>query len=192
MINKLKKYLNFSLLVSSILMILGIIIFIYPEMTLKLLSYIVSTILIIFGISLIIEDLKYKNIYLLFDFTQLGIINLLLGIILLMYPNLLTTLIPIFLGIWFITAGIMKIKITTLLKQKNTIFITSLIMSILSIICGTIFIISPLSSANAIISSFGILLFIYSLSDIIDMIIFRKNIKDLEKTITNDLNIKIN
>lgn len=192
MINKLKKYLNFSLLVSSILMILGIIIFIYPEMTLKLLSYIVSTILVIFGISLIIEDLKYKNIYLLFDFTQLGIINLLLGIILLMYPNLLTTLIPIFLGIWFITTGIMKIKISSLLKEKNNIFITSLIMSILSIICGTIFIISPLSSANAIISSFGILLFIYSLSDIIDMIIFRKNIKDLEKTITNDLNIKIN
>ncbi len=191
MVNKLKKYINFSILVSCLLMVLGGIIFIYPAMTLKLLSYIVAVILIIFGVYLVVQDVIYKKFWLLFDFTLMGIICLVLGIVLLMYPDILTTLIPIFLGIWFIVSGIMKFRLTSLLGTDDGIFITSFIMSILSVICGILFIISPLSGATIIISFIGILLFVYSLSDIVNMIIFKKNINKLEKSLKDGITVTI-
>ncbi len=191
MVNKLKKYINFSILVSCLLMVLGGIIFIYPAMTLKLLSYIVAVILIIFGVYLVVQDVIYKKFWLLFDFTLMGIICLVLGIVLLMYPDILTTLIPIFLGIWFIVSGITKFRLTSLLGTDDGIFITSFIMSILSVICGVLFIISPLSGATIIISFIGILLFVYSLSDIVNMIIFKKNINKLEKSLKDGITVTI-
>ena len=154
-------------------------------------SIVVAVILIIFGVYLVVQDVIYKKFWLLFDFTLMGIICLVLGIVLLMYPDILTTLIPIFLGIWFIVSGIMKFRLTSLLGADDGIFITSFIMSILSVICGILFIISPLSGATIIISFIGILLFVYSLSDIVNMIIFKKNINKLEKSLKDGITVTI-
>ena len=192
MIKKINKYINFSIIISILLMILGIVIFIYPAVTLKVFSYIISIVLIIFGIYLIIEDYRFEKLWILFDFSLLGITLLLLGVILLMYPNTLTILIPIFLGMWFIMSGLMKFKLTSLITYTNSsIWILSLLMAILSMICGVLFIISPLSSALALVSFFGILMFVYSLSDIIDMIIFKKNISTIKDNLKDKIIITV-
>lgn len=188
MIKKLNKYINLSIVLSILLMILGMIIIIYPAMSLKVFSYGISIISIIFGIYLLIEDFRLKNYWLVFDFSLVGIVFLLLGVILLLYPNVLTTLIPIFLGIWFIISSIFKLKLTSLLSScNNSIYMTSILMSMLSIICGILFIISPLNGAFAIALLIGILLFVYSLSDIVDMIIFKKNINEMHKYLKNKI-----
>ena len=192
MLKKLNKYMNFSIAISVMLMILGVVVFIYPTVTLNILSYTLSIILILFGIFLVIEDYRFKNLWIVFDFSLLGIILLLLGVILLMYPNTLAILIPIFMGIWFITSGILKFKITSLLKNSDTfIWIMSFLMAILSILCGITFIISPLNSTITFVSFMGVLLFIYSLSDIIDMIIFKRNINSICKNLKDDFVITI-
>ena len=192
MLKKLNKYMNFSIAISVMLMILGVVVFIYPTVTLNILSYTLSIILILFGIFLVIEDYRFKNLWIVFDFSLLGIILLLLGVILLMYPNTLAILIPIFLGIWFITSGILKFKITSLLKNSDTfIWIMSFLMAILSILCGITFIISPLNSTITFVSFMGVLLFIYSLADIIDMIIFKRNINSICKNLKDDFVITI-
>ena len=192
MLKKLNKYMNFSIAISVMLMILGVVVFIYPTVTLNILSYTLSIILILFGIFLVIEDYRFKNLWIVFDFSLLGIILLLLGVILLMYPNTLAILIPIFMGIWFITSGILKFKITSLLKNSDTfIWIMSFWMAILSILCGITFIISPLNSTITFVSFMGVLLFIYSLADIIDMIIFKRNINSICKNLKDDFVITI-
>ncbi len=190
MLKKLNKYTTFSIIISALLMVLGIVIFIYPVMTLKVFSYAVSILLILFGIYLIVEDFRYRKVWLLFDFSLLGIVLLLLGIILLMYPSTLTVLMPIVLGIWFITSGIMKLKITSLLVNCDGLAL-SFVMSILSILCGILFVVSPLSGALAMVSFMGILLFVYSLSDIIDMIIFKKNVNKICKNLKDGVVITI-
>ena len=68
-------------------------------------------------------------------------------------------------------------------------WILSLIMSILSIVCGILFIVNPLDGAEVIVSFVGILLFVYSLSDIVDMCIFKKNINVIKKNIKDGLKI---
>lgn len=191
MIGKLNKYINSSIVISVLLMLLGIGIFIYPTMSLKVFSYSIAIIISLFGLFLIIEDIRY-NIGMLFDFSLLGIMFFLLGLILLKYPNALTSLIPIFLGIWFIVSGFVKGRWTYYLSDyKLSIRILSFIMSILSIVCGIIFIFNPLDGANYIASFVGILLIIYSISDIVDMIIFKINVNKIYKNIKDGLLISI-
>lgn len=191
MIGKLNKYINSSIVISVLLMLLGIGIFIYPTMSLKVFSYSIAIIISLFGLFLIIEDIRY-NIGMLFDFSLLGIMFFLLGLILLKYPNTLTSLIPIFLGIWFIVSGFVKGRWTYYLSDyKLSIRILSFIMSILSIVCGIIFIFNPLDGANYIASFVGILLIIYSISDIVDMIIFKINVNKIYKNIKDGLLISI-
>ena len=191
MIGKLNKYINSSIVISALLMLLGIGIFIYPTMSLKVFSYSIAIIISLFGLFLIIEDIRY-NVGMLFDFSLLGIIFFLLGLILLKYPNALTSLIPIFLGIWFIVSGFVKGRWTYYLSDyKLSIRILSFIMSILSIVCGIIFIFNPLDGANYIASFVGILLIIYSISDIVDMIIFKINVNKIYKNIKDGLLISI-
>lgn len=191
MIGKLNKYINSSIVISALLMLLGIGIFIYPTMSLKVFSYSIAIIISLFGLFLIIEDIRY-NVGMLFDFSLLGIMFFLLGLILLKYPNALTSLIPIFLGIWFIVSGFVKGRWTYYLSNyKLSISILSFIMSILSIVCGIIFIFNPLDGANYIASFVGILLIIYSISDIVDMIIFKINVNKIYKNIKDGLLISI-
>ncbi len=191
MIGKLNKYINSSIVISALLMLLGIGIFIYPTMSLKVFSYSIAIIISLFGLFLIIEDIRY-NMGMLFDFSLLGIMFFLLGLILLKYPNTLTSLIPIFLGIWFIVSGFVKGRWTYYLSDyKLSIRILSFIMSILSIVCGIIFIFNPLDGANYIASFVGILLIIYSISDIVDMIIFKINVNKIYKNIKDGLLISI-
>lgn len=191
MIGKLNKYINSSIVISALLMLLGIGIFIYPTMSLKVFSYSIAIIISLFGLFLIIEDIRY-NVGMLFDFSLLGIMFFLLGLILLKYPNALTSLIPIFLGIWFIVSGFVKGRWTYYLSDyKLSIRILSSIMSILSIVCGIIFIFNPLDGANYIASFVGILLIIYSISDIVDMIIFKINVNKIYKNIKDGLLISI-
>ncbi len=191
MIGKLNKYINSSIVISALLMLLGIGIFIYPTMSLKVFSYSIAIIISLFGLFLIIEDIRY-NVGMLFDFSLLGIMFFLLGLILLKYPNALTSLIPIFLGIWFIVSGFVKGRWTYYLSDyKLSIRILSFIMSILSIVCGIIFIFNPLDGANYIASFVGILLIIYSISDIVDMIIFKVNVNKIYKNIKDGLLISI-
>ncbi len=191
MIGKLNKYINSSIVISALLMLLGIGIFIYPTMSLKVFSYSIAIIISLFGLFLIIEDIRY-NVGMLFDFSLLGIMFFLLGLILLKYPNALTSLIPIFLGIWFIVSGFVKGRWTYYLSDyKLSIRILSFIMSILSIVCGIIFIFNPLDGANYIASFVGILLIIYSISDIVDMIIFKINVNKIYKNIKDGLLISI-
>ena len=52
-----------------------------------------------------------------------------------------------------------------------------------------LFIVNPLDGAEVIVSFVGILLFVYSLSDIVDMCIFKKNINVIKKNIKDGLKI---
>lgn len=162
--------------------------FIFPNTSLKVFAYALSIILLVFGLYLIIEDIRLSNYGFFAYFTLVGLNSILLGVILLIYPDLLSILIPVILGIWFILSSIIKIKITTLLSyEKDSSWIISLIMSILSIACGILLIISPLASAKIIVSFVGILLFVYTLSDIIDMMIFKKNINKIHKSLKSKI-----
>ena len=190
MIKKINKYINTTLISSILLLILGAIMILFPETTLNITSYCIAIISLLLGIYLIIIDINIEK-PLFFPNTSLsGIILSILGIILLAHPKSLFILIPIVLGIWFIISSITKINYIQTLKYINkSLWISSIITTILSIICGLIFIINPLRSAAVVTTFFGIIMIIYSICDIYEIIIIKRNVNKIDKEINKRFKI---
>lgn len=182
MLKKINKYFNLSIASSILFIILGIIILIFPKISLSIFSYLIGISAILLGIYLIYLEVRYGSIFTLIDTSLSGILSILLGISILIYPKTVAIFIPIVLGIWFIMSSFMKLRISYYLKYiSGSLYLSTLIMNILSVICGIIFIINPLTSSTVITIYIAILLIIYSISNLSEIIILKKNINNIDK-----------
>ena len=182
MLKKFNQIINEAIGVSIIFLLLGIIFLIYPNISIQVVAYLIAFILIGSGIYLIGLEFTNRIIFFPMDTLFNGIISVILGTIILIYPNIFQIIIPIMLGTYFILDSIFKLKVITFLRRiDNTSWILSLLLTILSIICGIVLIANPLDSSIAIALFAGIILIVYSITGIIDMLLFKKNIHDLVK-----------
>lgn len=187
---KLNSFINSSICVSIMFIVLGIIMVIFPKTSLTVLSISLSILLILNGIYLIIIDVKLNDRFIPIDMLPTGILSILLGAIMLIYPNTLSIIIPIVLGTWVIITSILKLRLAISLRNfKNTPWILILIISILSIICGFILILNPTITSITLTLFIGIMIIVYAISDIIDMIVLKKQVKNLAKYFKENIKI---
>ncbi len=190
MLKKLNQIINEAIGISIIFLLLGIIFLIFPNISIKIVAYLIAIILIGSGIYLTYLEIYTKSFLLPIDTLLNGILSILFGIIILIYPDIFKIMIPIILGTYFILDSIFKLKLVVLLRRiDNKSWIVTLLLTILSIICGIILILNPIDSSIALALFAGITLIIYSLSGIIDMILFKKNIHDLTKVFKENIKI---
>lgn len=178
MINSLKKIYGINVTVSIVLLIFGLILFFKPETTINLVSTLLGIILIVMGGTSIIKFIgdKYQM-----DLVY-GVISCVAGLILILNPTAVVSVLPFVLGIYFIISGISKFKYALDVRKYNgRNFITLLIISILITVCGVLFVINPFSGAVAITKIIGIFLVIYSVLDIVNYIMLRKDVKTVEE-----------
>ena len=181
MIDIIKKELNISILSSVIYIILGIIIISNPETTLNIVSTSISVLAIIYGGAITIINITKleKEGNLIF-----GILLVVMGIALLIYPNSLNILISLGVGIWFISSSVSRIKLAVMLKDVKEInWLIILITSIITLLIGISFIFTPLTSAVALAIVTGILMIAYSICDIFEIIFIKKNIETIQKAL---------
>ena len=163
---------------------------IIPKMSLEILGVILSVILIINGVILMITDIKLNNNFIPVDMLPASMLSILLGIMMLIYPNILSIIIPLMLGTWFIMTSIFKIRLTLYLsKIQNTPWLLLMLISILSIVCGFILILNPIDSSVAITLFIGIVIIVYAISDIINMIVLKRNLNKLTKYFKENIKI---
>ena len=187
MIKKINKFVDLSIIASIIFTIIGLCLIIFPDVSLNIMSYVIGGLFLIFGIYLF--TINYNSL-ILTDMIFFGVMMVLLGVILIVYPKLIAQLIPIVLGIWFITDSIVKIRISLSLKDyDDTPWVLTLILSIISMLCGVVFILHPLASSEVITTFIGALIMIYALSDIIDMLMFKKHINDVVKSFKKNIKV---
>lgn len=190
MIKKLNSFINSSICISIMFIIIGVIMVLMPKMSLEILGVILSVVLIINGIILMITDIKLNNNFIPVDMLPASMLSILLGIMMLIYPNILSIIIPLMLGTWFIMTSIFKIRLTLYLsKIQNTPWILLMLISILSIVCGFILILNPIDSSVAITLFIGIVIIVYAISDIINMIVLKRNIKNMAKYFKENIKI---
>jgi len=181
MLKTLKKELNISIISSLIYIVIGIVIICNPEITLSIVGTIVAILAIVCGIIItIINIANIKNESSLL----IGIFAIVMGIALLVYPNSLTILISIGIGILFIASSVTRLKLAVLLKDtKEAKPMIILVSSIITLIIGISFIFTPLTSALTLTIVSAILMILYSIIDIFEIILIKKNIKTIEQVI---------
>lgn len=181
MVKTFKKYINLAMITCVLFSILGIIILLYPNSSMQFFSYTIAGTLIVTGLYLIID----KSVsFFASSFFIIGLLSILLGIIIFIYPESLAITVPIMVGICMIINSFYNIKISLVLKEINyPYWILTILMSILGVICGIIMIVNTKLGAIVLTTYLGIILIAYSISIFIDLIVFKKNVNKIIKKI---------
>lgn len=188
----LNKYTSISIVISIFLIALGLMLITFPNTSITVFGYSMATFLIVQGVYFVVLDI-YDEIYFIpFGLLPKGVLSIILGGILFAYPKTLVVLVPIVTGIWFITTSAINLRVSYMLKDiSKSNWLLTLMISVLSIICGICLVTRPITTSPIIIMTVGIVLVVYAISNIIDMLTFRQHMKDLIKVFKKQIsNIK--
>lgn len=166
-----------SILESILFAILGAILIWKPEGTLQVISCILGIIFIAIGIYKILNYFMAKGKYNLYNHDLIyGLMAIVIGIVTMIYSSTIGSLFRIIIGIWIIYSSFIRISLSIKLKAMNIqAWIYSLIVAIIMFLCG----IYVTMNAGAVIVTIGIMMIIYAIMDIIEDIVFMKNVKEI-------------
>ena len=144
------------------------------DLTIKIISYFIGGIFIVIGVIKSINYFLSKGKY---DFYNndiiYGIIAIIIGLITIFCSGLLESILRITIAIWIIYSGLIRLSLSLKLHTaKIDMWNVSLIFSIIMLICGLYI----LLQSGALITTLGIIILAYSIIDLIENIIFIKNI----------------
>ena len=183
MIKKLNKFLYSSIVISVLMCFLGLVFMIYPQMSFETINYVLAIILIVNGIYFMLEN---ENNILFSGLQSIGIVELLLGVVLVLKPDLMQTLLPIIVGIVMVVKAFVNLRFSLALGNYGySNWLLLLILSIISIVAGTLIIINPHIGSIALTFSLGFLICTYSVTNIIDVLVFKNHIKEIAKIFKN-------
>ena len=176
----IKKIYSISLISSILLFVFGLLMAINSEAFLKTMTIILGVILIIIGVFPIFEYFRTKGSLGAGIGLISGIFSVVCGLMFLFNEDMLMILVPVFIGVWMIINGINKIQLALQLRDDNeNTWIITFVYSIIIVILGGFFVIKPVSGANIVATTIGIILCIYAIFDIVDCILIKIKVKKI-------------
>jgi len=178
--NIMTKLLKSSIWSSIALVVLGFLLIFYSEVTIISISYVIGGILIAIGVIALIKYISNinKDIKNEIDIVY-GIGTIILGIIVISNPKAIASIIPFVLGVLIVINSTAKIDYSFRLKKnKNNLWISTLVVSLVALVCGVLLIFNPFAGAEFITKIIGIILVVYAVLDIISTIRISKELKE--------------
>lgn len=159
--SKKKDLLVFLILKALLAIGLGMAFLLNPEGMVTSFSYLIGLALIIYGLIESIKGIKSRKE---FAFSNLiiedGIMNIIVGLILVFWPNLGPNLVMIILGVWIILGGVIQLFIAN--KYKDQVGGRNG-RGILTIVLGAIILFNPSTSVNLFSMVVGALSLLYGI-----------------------------
>lgn len=184
--NIMKNFLKSSIITSIVLMILGILLIFQSETTIMIISYIVGGILVAAGALALVRYVKNAKEPKLNNELDImyGIITIIFGLIIIKNYQAVASVIPIVLGIGIIISSAAKLNYAFQLRaNKNNLWKTTMIISIISTIFGVILLFNPFKAAMGIMKVIGILIVIYAILDLISTIAIKSSVTKIHKAV---------
>ena len=174
----LKKSGTIGILESVLFAILGLILILKPEETVKAISYILGAIFILIGIYKIITCFKEKGKDDIYNYNLIyGVMVVVIGLISIIYSTTISTIFRLIIGIWIVYSAVVRASSALKLKNLNSkIWIYAFILSIVMFACGLYVVLNE----GAVIVTIGTLMVVYAVMDIVENIILLKYVNDLK------------
>lgn len=170
-----KKFLKKSswtdIVLSLIFVLFGAMLIASPESVVSVIAILLGGICIVMGIFRLVDyfSSNKQDSYLL----GVAAVAIIAGIVIMFCSDIILSVFRILIGIWIIYSGIMNLQTAIVWKDfKSRLWLTSLILSILTIIAG----IYVLVNDGAIIQTIGAVIVAYGIIDIIENVIFIKKV----------------
>lgn len=184
---RIRKMNITSIIFSIIFILIGTFLLARPEDAIHLVSYALGIILIVWGVISVITfftDKESQN-YLDFGFI-VGVFVLIFGIIILVKPDTIASIIPLLLGIWMLINGVTKLSYSLTLNNNKSA-LSSIIISLIIVLLGILLIINPFQGAKKIVQILGISILIYSILDLIECFSIKRVMKKVKKIENNNV-----
>ena len=177
----MKKLLTSYLVDAVLLILLGIVLVIYPQSTLDFVIHWGGILLLFMGfikilIYLIQKDNRNKNSLIV------SIVQLVCGIIMLLFPNFVKSIIPFVSGI-FIAYGAIICLVNAIKLRKmnipiiNQVFILSVITLVLALVIAIYMIAKPAEASGVIIRLIGLGLLMEGVTMLVSLSLFEAKIQ---------------
>ncbi len=173
----LKKTGWTSIITSVVTAIIGIAIIGNPNAIMQIVAYLLGVVFILFGVVKLISYFVAKGTYDFYNYEMIfGILAIIIGIVTIAYRDTIATIFRIIIGVWILYSGLMRLGLVSKLKSIGVSeWKWALLVAVLILICGIYVIFNGSSIGVAI----GIAILIYSVMDIVEGIIFLRNVNSI-------------
>lgn len=173
----LKKSGWMSIAESLVFAILGIILIWQKDAIMSMIAYILGAVFILLGIIKVINYIQAKSKSDLYNYELVyGIMAVIIGIVIMVYSSTISKIFGIIIGMWIVYSSVVRASSALKLKQiKSNIWIYSLVIAVIMLICGLVVIFNT----GAIPATIGAIMITYAILDIIENVIFINNVKKL-------------
>ncbi len=183
---KFNETINSIIISSIVTFIIGLIMILMPEISLETIGIVAAVCMIAHGIVLVYLDIKASKFIVPFDGLLSGILSIFLGILLLCRPTILPVIFTIVIGVWILATSINYIRIALKLRKTKLPWVEILLLGILDLVAGLILLINPFEASISIMLFVGIMLIIHSVINIIDVILIKKDVKEISKILEEE------
>ena len=183
----MNKIFKSSILGALALVVLGILLIFKSEATIVTISYVIGGILVAIGVLALLKFYKEvkENDDTGMDLVY-GIISIILGIVVISNPKAVASIIPIIMGLLIILNSGTKLQYSIELKKNNNnLWKSTMILSLISTLCGVLLIFNPFKGAAFLTKLIGFLILLYAILDIVSTIAIKNTVKKI-KTAIND------
>ena len=188
----LKQMFRMEMLVSVIYLLIGLTLFFLPGSVLVTISIVIGIIALIVSIFPIINYFKMENRLLGMGSLITGITFAIAGLVMIIYPSLLETVIAIMIGVVMIINSINKIEYAvTLRDNKVKEWYVSMIFAIITLILGIFFVVNTWTVVKIVTKILGLIIIIYAILDIIETIFVKRKVKCVFTIVEEGKEIKV-
>ncbi len=175
----LKKGSFVSILTSLVILAVGVLMICNPDVVTSIVGYVIGGVFVVLGVYKVINYFVSKGKYDFYNYDLVyGILAIVLGIIVMLCMNSITSLLRIMIGIWILYSGLLRLTFSFKLKKFYVdSWVFSLVASILMIVAGLFVTLYQ----GTILVALGFVMVFCSIMDIIEEIIFMKNVDKLLK-----------
>ena len=179
---RVKKMSIVSIIFSIIFIAIGIFVLLKPETAINIICYVLGVLLILWGVVSMIQFFsdKTSESYLSISFI-FGAFMFIFGLIILIKPEIIASIIPLLLGIWMLINGVTKLSYSLTINKLSNATV-SIVGSIFIIILGVLLIFNPFAGAKSLVQIIGISFIVYSVIDLAESIALTFSLKKNEKT----------
>lgn len=161
-----------AFLVSLALLILGVILMIWPEVSLNLVSKGLSVAAVCMGIVLLLSYLLKRELRALCQWKlMIGVILVLVGMFLLPRLNIVLAVVPFILGVLVVCSGIAKmLHGLEYRKMGYPLWWVTILIAVGAIILGGVAVVNPFSTVKLAIRVVGVILVLDNFANVFDTV----------------------
>ncbi|MBQ7790577.1 MAG: DUF308 domain-containing protein [Bacilli bacterium] len=187
--NIINKIFKSSILGAIALVVLGVLLIFESEATIVTISYVIGGVLVAIGVLALLKFYKEvkDNQDTGMDLVY-GIISVVLGIIVISNPKAVASIIPIVMGLIIIINSGTKLQYSIELKKNNNnLWKSTMVLSLISTLCGVLLIFNPFKGAAFLTRLIGFLILLYAVLDIISTITIKSTVKKIKSAINDGI-----